>query len=206
MANLTHTLLYNENENENENEQQQPSFTTVFAPSSRALQNLGLDVLEQLKRPQNRPLLTDLLKYHMTSGIVIASLDILDDDGPLQDKTVTMWNGDPATVASSGTSNITHKYVQWRIQNANVLVLNVLCTNGVLKIIDRVMVPPSLDDPNRILPRVIQSADLGLSYANNPGATSIISSAATTTTAMNIQQSLTLFVFVVAFVVVFLLL
>ncbi|MFM7101770.1 MAG: fasciclin domain-containing protein, partial [Verrucomicrobiota bacterium] len=101
-----------------------PGPFTLFAPRNSAIEALGTNVLNALLSDTN--LLVDILTYHVFAGSKpAASLAA----GPL-----VMVNGDTATVAiQNGTV---------RINNAAVVVADVPASNGVVHILDAVLLPP----------------------------------------------------------------
>ena len=101
---------------------------TVFAPTDAAFTAAGID-LSELTTEAGLATLTDILLYHVYSGAV-ASSDVTDG------LTVSMVNGDDATftVATDGTV---------MIGEATVTTADVATSNGVIHVIDKVLMPPA---------------------------------------------------------------
>ena len=106
---------------------------TVFAPTNDAfvslLAELGVSA-EQLLA--NTPLLTQVLTYHVVPGRVLAA-DITEGAQP------TTVQGATFTLSLSGGPNITDA----RGRQANIVATNVQASNGVIHVIDRVILPPA---------------------------------------------------------------
>ena len=99
---------------------------TVFAPTDEAFEAAGID-LAALDTEEGKTTLVDILTYHVYSGSV-ASTDVTDE------LTVTMLNGDNASfTVSDGVV---------KIENANITLADVPASNGVIHVIDKVLMPP----------------------------------------------------------------
>ncbi|MBQ1274812.1 MAG: fasciclin domain-containing protein [Cellulosilyticum sp.] len=101
---------------------------TVFAPTDHAFKNLPNGTLEDLLKPENKNKLTDVLTYHVKQGKV-SSEEALKLNG--QD--IMMLNGKPAKIEVKDGSLY--------IDGAKVIVADVQAKNGVIHIIDAVMLP-----------------------------------------------------------------
>ena len=101
---------------------------TVFAPTDEAFAAAGID-LADFDTAEENATLSDILLYHVYSGAV-ASSDVTDG------LTVSMVNGDDATftVATDGTV---------MIGDATVTTADVQASNGVIHVIDKVLMPPA---------------------------------------------------------------
>lgn len=99
---------------------------TVFAPTNDAFAKLPEGTVENLLKPENREKLVSILTYHVVPGKVTAS-DVVTLSSA---KTV---NGKTVKVNASG------KGVQ--INNANVVKTDIEATNGVIHVIDTVILP-----------------------------------------------------------------
>ncbi|HEY9888710.1 MAG TPA: fasciclin domain-containing protein [Candidatus Obscuribacterales bacterium] len=98
---------------------------TVFAPTNDAFDALPEGVVDALLLPENQDLLTQVLTYHVVPGEAL-STDL--STGP-----VTTLNGDDVavTVADDGVM----------VNNADVIAADVPASNGVIHVIDEVLVP-----------------------------------------------------------------
>jgi len=104
---------------------------TVFAPTDEAFAKLEKSkpgILASLLKPENKKQLTAILTYHAVSGKVLAA-DVL----KLKNKTkVKTLNGASLTV---------HNKHGVKVDNANVIKTDILCSNGVIHVIDSVILP-----------------------------------------------------------------
>jgi len=101
---------------------------TVFAPTNDAFNNLPEGVLDMLLKPENKDKLVAILTYHVVSGKVKST----DLKNGMKAKTV---HGDEVVVdLSDGV----------KISGANVTGADVMASNGVVHVIDKVILPPSL--------------------------------------------------------------
>lgn len=100
---------------------------TVFAPNNAAFDALGADVVSALLEAGNVDLLTDVLNFHVVSGAAVMSGDLSDG------QTVTTLEGGMLTIGVSGSS-VT-------VNGANVVSADIEASNGVIHIIDAVLVP-----------------------------------------------------------------
>lgn len=107
---------------------------TVFAPTNEAFAALPAPELKYLL--SNKTALTKVLKYHVASGKA-KSTDLTNGQ-----KILTL-EGENVTVTIANKTNGTSV----KIDNATVTTANVEATNGVVHIIDRVMIPPSFTAP-----------------------------------------------------------
>jgi transforming growth factor-beta-induced protein len=103
---------------------------TVFAPTDEAFAKLGKTVNELLK-PENRETLKAILTYHVLSGEVLAARVGRFKDGT-KVKTV---NGEKITFHLRGGL---------KVNGANIIKTDVLADNGVIHVIDAVLLPPSM--------------------------------------------------------------
>ena len=103
---------------------------TVFAPTDQAFSDAGID-LSDFDTPEENQTLTNILLYHVYSGNV-ASADVTDG------LTVEMVNGEDATFSVMSDTVM--------IQDATVTTADVAASNGVIHVIDQVLIPPSLSD------------------------------------------------------------
>jgi uncharacterized surface protein with fasciclin (FAS1) repeats len=98
---------------------------TVFAPTDEAFDKLPAGTVETLLKPENREKLAAVLKYHVVSGKVTSGEVVkLQSAATLNGKSVKID-------AVSGV----------KINDATVVKADVLATNGVIHVIDRVLLP-----------------------------------------------------------------
>jgi len=109
-----------------------PGPFTVFAPSDAAFAMLPKGTVEGLL--QDIPKLTSILTYHVVSGRVAAADVIkMTSSGPAEAKTV---QGQPVTFETQGFLS---KSVY--VNDAKVLKADIEATNGIIHVIDRVIMP-----------------------------------------------------------------
>ncbi|MCC5929920.1 MAG: fasciclin domain-containing protein [Cyclobacteriaceae bacterium] len=104
---------------------------TVFAPTNQAFINLGFNDADALIAALGEVGLRNVLLYHVVAGRVFSS-DLVDG------QEVTALNGGKFTVDLSGPSLIDANN---RVSNLIVGLLNVQATNGVIHVIDTVILP-----------------------------------------------------------------
>tara|TARA_Y100000766_G_scaffold259380_1_gene248313 strand:- start:257 stop:736 length:480 start_codon:yes stop_codon:yes gene_type:complete len=99
---------------------------TVFAPVDAAFTALPEGTVESLLKPENKSKLADILTYHVLSGKVMSS-EIIG-----KKLEVTMVNGSTAQIdATDGV----------KIAGANVIQADIETSNGVIHVIDAVILP-----------------------------------------------------------------
>jgi len=103
-----------------------PGPFTVFAPTDEAFAKLPAGTLEMLLKPENQAKLRRILAYHVVPGRVMAS-----DVVTLH--TAKAVSGDTIAIATDGGSVTVDK--------AHVVTTDIAATNGVIHVIDAVMLP-----------------------------------------------------------------
>ena len=103
---------------------------TVFAPTDQAFTDAGID-LSTFDTPEENATLADILLYHVYAGAVPASAVT---DG----LAVTMVNGDKATFAVGTDGSVS-------VGDASVTGADVQTSNGIIHVIDKVLMPPAGD-------------------------------------------------------------
>merc|ERR1712179_206978 len=110
---------------------------TVFAPTNEAFDKLG-DTVACLLKPENKEALVEVLTYHVVSGYDLAS-DITDgmEVSTLETEKLTfkLDNSDVSIDTTSGST-------------AKVTMPNVYASNGVVHVIDAVLLPKKFVDNN----------------------------------------------------------
>ncbi|HYN84468.1 MAG TPA: fasciclin domain-containing protein [Pyrinomonadaceae bacterium] len=100
---------------------------TVFAPSDEAFAKLPDGALEELLRPENREKLRAVLLYHVVPGKVVAA-DVMRLNG----REVKTLEGSKVKVKTKGGV---------MVNNARVVQTDVMTSNGVIHVIDTVIMP-----------------------------------------------------------------
>jgi uncharacterized surface protein with fasciclin (FAS1) repeats len=98
---------------------------TVFAPTDKAFAALPAGTLENLLKPENKDKLTAILTYHVVPGKVMST----DLSNGMNAATV---QGDKVTIMTEGGV---------KVDNANVVSADIGATNGVIHVIDAVIMP-----------------------------------------------------------------
>ena len=117
---------------------QQPGPFTVFAPTNKAFGKLPKGTVDNLLQPQNKPQLTGVLTYHVVPGRLTAQdlmAAVKQNGGRAMLKTV---EGDTLTVTQKGKSLIV---TDTKGRTAKVMIGNVMQSNGVIHVIDSVLLP-----------------------------------------------------------------
>jgi transforming growth factor-beta-induced protein len=99
---------------------------TIFAPTDEAFAKLPEGTLQNLLKPENKGKLQAILTYHVVSGRVMAG-DVVKLNSA---KTV---NGKAVSIAVDGG--------KVSVENANVIKTDIECSNGVIHVIDTVILP-----------------------------------------------------------------
>lgn len=99
---------------------------TVFAPSDEAFAKLPKATLDDLMKPENKEKLGKILAYHVVSGKVMAA-DV---------KTMK------APTANGADLNVKLDGKKVMVNDANVVKADVKASNGVIHVIDKVLMPP----------------------------------------------------------------
>jgi uncharacterized surface protein with fasciclin (FAS1) repeats len=100
---------------------------TVFAPTDAAFAALPKGTVEKLLQPENKALLTQILTYHVVPGSVLST--------SLKSGDVKSVEGRSLKVAVS-TGKVT-------VGGANVVKADIKASNGVIHVIDKVLMPPN---------------------------------------------------------------
>ena len=101
---------------------------TVFAPTNAAFEALPAGLLEKLLLPENKEVLTKILTYHVVPAKVMVA---------------DVAAGDVNTLEGSAFSITTEGGV--KVNASNVTATDVAASNGVIHVIDAVLVPASVD-------------------------------------------------------------
>jgi transforming growth factor-beta-induced protein len=103
---------------------------TVFAPTDDAFAALPAGTVEELVKPENKQKLTDILLYHVVSGSVMAA------DVTALTSAATVLGKDVAVKVDMGNVYI---------NEAKVIITDIATSNGVIHVIDAVLLPPAED-------------------------------------------------------------
>jgi uncharacterized surface protein with fasciclin (FAS1) repeats len=99
---------------------------TVFAPTDEAFAKLPAGTVESLLKPENKAKLVGILTYHVVPGKVRAA------DVVKLNSAKTVQGGMLAIDAADGV----------KVNDSRVLKTDIECANGVIHVIDTVLLPP----------------------------------------------------------------
>ena len=99
---------------------------TVFAPSDEAFAKLPAGTVEVLIKPENKAKLTSILTYHVLAGKVMAA--------DVSGKVLSPSSVQGQAINVNGTQGVT-------VNGAKVIAADINCTNGVIHVIDTVIMP-----------------------------------------------------------------
>ena len=115
-----------------------PGPFTVFAPTNEAFKKLPDGTVATLLKPENKDKLTSILTYHVVAGRLTTKdlrEKIKDGGGKAELKTV---EGEPLTV----TEKDGHLWlIDAKGDKAEITIANVMQSNGVIQVINTVMLP-----------------------------------------------------------------
>jgi uncharacterized surface protein with fasciclin (FAS1) repeats len=101
---------------------------TVFAPTNAAFDKLPAGTVEGLLKPEKKNDLINILQYHVSVGV-------LKEDALQDGQTIGQVNGDNIT--------ITKKDGKTLINGSATIVASIPASNGIIHVIDGVLLPPA---------------------------------------------------------------
>ena len=115
-----------------------PGPFTVFAPTNAAFAKLPKGTVETLVKPENKATLTNILTYHVVPGTITAQDIAANARAHMGKASYTTVQGGTLTFRKSGKG--------WAISDAKghkgkITIANVMQSNGVIHVIDTVMMP-----------------------------------------------------------------
>ncbi|MBR8839023.1 MAG: fasciclin domain-containing protein [Stigonema ocellatum SAG 48.90 = DSM 106950] len=102
---------------------------TVFAPTNAAFAELPQDAVAELFKPENKEVLVKILTYHVVSGQVLST--------DLKSGEVKSIEGSPISVKVDGKNGV-------MVNDAKVTQADLKASNGVIHVINKVILPPNL--------------------------------------------------------------
>lgn len=102
---------------------------TIFVPTNEAFAELPQDVLRELLKPSNKKILVEILAYHIISGSIESN---------------NFKTGEIKTIQGDAIKIQIIKNVLTVNNTAEVFTPNIKGSNGIMHIIDKVIIPPSL--------------------------------------------------------------
>ncbi|MGB8621894.1 MAG: fasciclin domain-containing protein [Paracoccaceae bacterium] len=103
-----------------------PGPFTVFAPTNAAFAKLPAGTVEDLLKPENKGQLVKVLTYHVVPGAVTAD--------QLAGKKMNVATVEGQSVRVDATNGV-------KVNNANVIKADIMASNGVIHVIDTVLLP-----------------------------------------------------------------
>ncbi|MFT6971703.1 MAG: putative surface protein with fasciclin (FAS1) repeats [Roseivirga sp.] len=103
---------------------------TVFAPTDAAFAALPAGTLEMLLKPENKDKLIAILTYHVVAGKVMST---------------DLSNGQEAATVQGEKVTVAIAMGKVKISGATVIAADVKASNGVVHVIDTVILPPSMN-------------------------------------------------------------
>lgn len=101
---------------------------TVFAPTNAAFAALPEGTVENLLKPENKDQLVAVLTYHVVAGKVMST---------------DLKNGQKAATVQGSEIKVKVSKKGVMINDANVVAADVAASNGVVHVIDKVILPPT---------------------------------------------------------------
>lgn len=98
---------------------------TVFAPTNDAFNQLPEGTVENLVKPENQAQLRDILEYHVYIGVIRENM---------------MRDGMKLNQANTKNVTLTKNGDKFAVNGANI-VAAVPCSNGIVYVVDKVLVP-----------------------------------------------------------------
>ncbi|TDQ17242.1 putative surface protein with fasciclin (FAS1) repeats [Algoriphagus boseongensis] len=99
---------------------------TVFAPTNEAFAKLPAGTVENLLKPENKAKLVQVLTYHVVPGKIMST---------------DLKNGQKAKTVQGSEITVTLKDGKAMINNATVTNADIVASNGVVHVIDTVILP-----------------------------------------------------------------
>lgn len=99
---------------------------TVFAPTDEAFSNLPDGTVDNLLKPENKEMLVSILTYHVLSGRVLSA--------EIAGKELEVATVQGSKVSIDATNGV-------KVDSANVIQADIETSNGVIHVIDAVIMP-----------------------------------------------------------------
>ena len=116
-----------------------PGPFTVFAPTNEAFELLPAGTVPTLLKPDNKAMLTKILTYHVVAGTMDSKALMAAITAGGGRATLTTVAGEPLVAMMGGPGTITLTDAKGGM--ANVTIADVYQSNGVIHVIDHVLLP-----------------------------------------------------------------
>jgi len=116
-----------------------PGPFTVFAPVNSAFTKLPQGTVETLLKPENRDTLVKILTYHVVAGRFSTAALRKQIRAGKGSATLSTVSGGTLTVMMNGEENLVIRDEKGNV--ANLIISNVMQSNGVIQVIDTVLLP-----------------------------------------------------------------
>ncbi len=148
---------------------------TVFAPTDEAFAKLPEGTVETLLKPENKDQLARILKFHVLSGKV---------------KSTALADGIAVDTLADAAAGIAAAGKGFTIEGANIVATDIDASNGVIHVIDAVILPPEptayMSGSDRALDIIDTAIDAGVPLFNHGNAEA--TTAAYTVAAKSLMQ------------------
>jgi hypothetical protein len=104
-----------------------PEIFTAFGPPNNAFLSLPNGTLESLLLPQNKPQLQNILLYHIVTPRIMS----------------TEFQSRKYVTKSTASVDVVVANGQVKVNTATVITADIMASNGVIHVIDQVLLPPS---------------------------------------------------------------
>ena len=140
---------------------------TLFAPTNAAFAALPAGVLDNLLKPENKARLVDVLTYHVVAGDVQAK-DLVEQFGAFTYGRGYFTTVEGKALLASTSDQKSIRINDARIINVDVLPSNLVASNGVVHLIDSVLLPSTAPIPPSPVGSILELA------IANPGLSTLV--------------------------------
>jgi len=138
---------------------------TVFAPTDDAFSALPAGTIESLLKPENKDQLATILKFHVIAGKI---------------GSVALADGAALETLAGLDANISQTEGGFNIENARIIATDIDASNGVVHVIDRVILPPkqmSRSDSAKLIEMAIDRGVPMFNHGNAAGTVAVYKAA-----------------------------
>ena len=138
---------------------------TVFAPTDDAFSALPAGTIDSLLKPENKDQLATILKFHVIAGKI---------------GSVALADGAILETLAGIDANISQTEGGFNIENARIVATDIDASNGIVHVIDRVILPPaqmSRSDSAKIIGMAIDRGVPMFNHGNAEGTAAVYTAA-----------------------------